>query len=62
MRDQGYTDVTLAKRIGCSPRTVQDWRLGAYHPKLAHVLAACDALDVEPSHLLSDAPLLKKLA
>lgn len=49
---RGFTQATLAERLGVEQPTVQRWETGKREPDLAQLFALAEALDVEPSALI----------
>lgn len=49
---KGFTQATLAERLGVEQPTVQRWETGKREPDLGQLIALADALDVEPGALI----------
>lgn len=61
---KGFTQSSLAERLGVEQPTVQRWESGKREPSLAQLFELARALDVEPGNLLGDttaAPLGPRL-
>ena len=52
---RGFTQATLAERLGVEQPTVQRWEKGKREPELAQLIQLADVLGVEPGALLSGA-------
>lgn len=52
-KQRGFTQATLAERLGVEQPTVQRWEKGKREPDLGQLIALANALGVEPGTLLS---------
>jgi len=50
MKERGWTQYRLAKRMDCSQSTVAHWLAGDTKPQRATMKRLCEELDVEPSY------------
>ncbi len=46
------TQRELAAKVGVSWQTISEWERGNMQPRMKHVRALCEALDVTPEELL----------
>lgn len=52
MREKGFTDKALAKKLNCAPSTVFQWRTGVYLPRIENLRPLCQALKCSADDLL----------
>ena len=46
------TQRELATKVGVSWQTISEWERGNMQPRMKHIRALCEALDVTPEELL----------
>lgn len=51
-KEKGFTQASLAERLGVEQPTVQRWETGKREPDLDQLVALAEALDVEPGTLI----------
>lgn len=51
-KKRGFTQASLAERMGVEQPTIQRWETGKREPDLGQLLALAEALDVDPSALI----------
>ena len=49
---KSVTKTELAAKVGVSWQTISEWERGNMQPRMKHVRALCEALDVTPEELL----------
>lgn len=42
----GLTDYAVAKKIGCRPSTISDWKRGVYTPKFDKLMKIAAAVEI----------------
>lgn len=54
---KGFTQASLAERLGVEQPTVQRWEAGKREPDLGQLLQLAEILEVHPGELLDDGPI-----
>lgn len=54
---KGFTQASLAERLGVEQPTVQRWEAGKREPDLGQLLQLAEVLEVHPGTLLDDGPI-----
>lgn len=55
-REQGFTQLDLAYRLGCTPTTVHNWERGKYKPRAEQLLALAAVFRTRVEAIALDPP------